>query len=539
MQDFFKQQAEWLKTWQEQQQTLTKQYAAWGEGLAQGAPGDFSQQVPGNFEELVKAQQELFEQFTGFGQQMQQNLQQLWGDKLPEELLRQFNFNLLQEFYKNWLGNMKFPGGLSNPFMPGQNWTDPTGFLNDFMKNEHPFFSTFSNFNMADEVQKVFGMFGMLQGSKMPGGDLFSQLFTTYQGFFNQLANTGTSKGFDKLLETFNSWKDQSDKYLLAPQVGINREMTQDFSKIISLSLAYFESFAKMGKLIEETARKSGNRFQAKLVERSLNNEPPIKFTDFCNLWTKENEAVFLEVFGSEGFANTQADLASAGLRLKMQIDKLVEKMIDQTPIALKRDVDLAAGEIMQLKRDLRQSRKQQAVLAAECRIAQDAAAASEARFVQIEAALTKAQTLAENAEKTTKEEVAASEKRFKQMEAALAKAQTLAENAEKTAKEEVAAGDKRFKQMEATLTKVQSLAENAEKSAKDAVASPSTSVEAVAAAPKKTAATATKKTPAAAAQKTTKTTAKKASKTTAKKTATTTAKKASGTKKSSGSPTK
>jgi len=496
MQDFFKQQAEWLKTWQEQQQTLTKQYAAWGEGLAQGAPGDFSQQVPGNFEELVKAQQELFEQFTGFGQQMQQNLQQLWGDKLPEELLRQFNFNLLQEFYKNWLGNMKFPGGLSNPFMPGQNWTDPTGFLNDFMKNEHPFFSTFSNFNMADEVQKVFGM---LQGSKMPGGDLFSQLFTTYQGFFNQLANTGTSKGFDKLLETFNSWKDQSDKYLLAPQVGINREMTQDFSKIISLSLAYFESFAKMGKLIEETARKSGNRFQAKLVERSLNNEPPIKFTDFCNLWTKENEAVFLEVFGSEGFANTQADLASAGLRLKMQIDKLVEKMIDQTPIALKRDVDLAAGEIMQLKRDLRQSRKQQAVLETECKIARDAVAAGEERFEQMEAALAKAQALAENAEKTTKEEVAASEKRFEQIEAALAKAQTLAENAEKTAKAEVARAGK--------------------------------SVKSAAAAPKKAATAATKKTPAAAG--------KKAATTTTKKAATTAAKKASGNKKYSGSPTK
>jgi len=194
MHDFFKQQAEWLKTWQEQQQTLTKQYAAWGEGLAQGAPGDFSQQVPGNFEELVKAQQELFEQFTGFGQQMQQNLQQLWGDKLPEELLRQFNFNLLQEFYKSWLGNMKFPGGLSNPFMPGQNWTDPTSFLNDFMKNEHPFFSTFSNFNMADEVQKVFGMFGMLQGSKMPGGDLFSQLSPPIRAFSTSWPTPGQAR---------------------------------------------------------------------------------------------------------------------------------------------------------------------------------------------------------------------------------------------------------------------------------------------------------------------------------------------------------
>ena len=498
MQDFFKQQADWLKTWQEQQQTLTKQYAAWGEGLAQAAPGDSSQQVPGNFEELVKAQQELFEQFTGFGQQMQQNLQQLWGDKLPSELLRQFNFNLLQEFYKNWLGNMKFPGGLSNPFMPGQNWTDPASFMNDFMKNEHPFFSTFSNFNIAEEVQKVFGMFGMLQGAKMPGGDLFSQLFTTYQGFFNQLANTGTSKGFDQLLETFTSWKDQADQYLLAPQVGINRETAQEFSKITSLSLAYIEAFAKMGKLIEETARKSGNRFQAKLVERSLNNDPPVKFTDFCSLWTKENEAVFIEVFGSEGFAKTQADLASAGLRLKIQTDKLVEKMIDQTPIALKRDVDLAAGEIIQLKRDLRQSRKQHAALETECKIARDA--------------------------------VAAGEERFEQMEAALAKAQALAENAEKTAKAAVAADEERFKQMEATLAKVQALAENAEKTAKAEVARPGKSVKG-AAAPKKAATAATKKTPAAAG--------KKASTTTTKKAATTAAKKASGNKKSSGSPTK
>jgi len=491
MQDFFKQQAEWLKVWQEQQQKLTKQYAAWGEGLAQAVPGDSSQQVPGNFEELIKAQQELFEQFTGFGQQLQQNLQQLWGDKLPPELLRQFNFNLLQEFYKNWLGSMKFPGGLSNPFMPGQNWTDPTSFLNNFMKNEHPFFSTFSNFNMADEIQKVFGMFGMLQGANLPGGDMFSQLFTTYQGFFNQLTNTGTSKGFDKLLETFNSWKDQADKYLLAPQVGINRETAQELSRMVSLSLAYMEAFAKMGKLIEETARKSGNRFQAKLVERSLNNEPPIKFTDFCNLWTKENEAVFLEVFGSEAFAKTQADLASAGLRLKMQADKLVEKMIDQTPIALKRDVDLAAGEIIQLKRDLRQSRKQQAALAAECTAVREA--------------------------------LAAGEERYQQMEAALAKAQSLAEDAGKSAKAEVAAAEKRFKQMESAMAKLQVLAANAEKTAKAASARPSKPAESVAAAPKKTAAVAAKKAPA----------------TGAKKAAKPAAKKASGNKKSTGTPTK
>jgi len=403
MQDFFKQQAEWLKTWQGQQQELTKQYASWGEDLTKGFQGATTQQIPGNFEELLKTQQDLLAQFTQFGSTLQQNLQQAWGDKMPTELLQQFKFNMLQEFYKSWLGNMKFPGGLQNPFMGSQNWADPSSFLNNFINQEHPFFSTFSNNNMTDQLQKMFGMFGMLQGSKVPGGDLYSQMFTRFQDIFNQLGNAGSNQSFDKLLETFTSWKEQTDNYLLAPQVGINRETAQDVSKAISLSFDFVKSFAIMSKMIEKTARKSGNRFQAKLVERSLNNEPPIKFSDFCNLWTKENEAVFLDVFASEEYANIQAEFSAAGFRLKIQMNKLIEKALADTPIAMKRDVDLAAKEIMQLKRDLRQARKLQQEQAADVVAARNAAAASEQRFQALEAALAKVQTLAENAEQAAK----------------------------------------------------------------------------------------------------------------------------------------
>jgi hypothetical protein len=510
MQDYFKQQAEWLNTWQEQQQKLTKEYASWSENLTQGFEGATEQQIPTNFEDLLKSQQELFEQFTRFGTDLQQSIQQTWGDKLPEELLRQFNFNLLQEFYKSWLGNMKFPGGLQNPFMGGQNWADPSSFLNSFMKQEHPFFSTFSSCNLADELQKMFGMFGSLQGSSLPGGDLYSQIFTTYQGFFNQLASTGTSQGFDKLLETFSSWKEQTDKYLLAPKTGIHRETAQDLSKAISLSLDYVQSFATMGKLIEETARKSGNRFQAKLVERSLNNEPPIKFSDFCSLWTKENEAVFLEVFGSEEYAKIQGEFGAAEMRLKIQINQLVEKVLDQTPIALKRDVDLAAGEIQQLKRELRKSRKQQQELATEARVAQEVAAAGEQRFQELEAALTKVQSLAENTERAAKSAVELQTRKLQQELAAETKA----------AQEAAAAGEQRFQVLESVLAKVKAMAENAEQAAKSAVAPQSKPADkATAATTKKATAATTKKATAATTKKATAATTKKATVATTQKT--------------------
>ena len=436
MEDFFKQQAGWLSTWQEQQQKLTQQYAQWGEEFTKGVTGAAQQQIPTNVEELLQAQQDLLKQFTGFGGELQQKIQQLWGDKLPAELLRLFNFNILQEFYKSWLGNMKFPGGLQNPFMGGQNWADPSSFLNSFMGKENPFFSAFNSGNLTDNFQQLFGL---LQGTKLPGGDLYNQMFTTYQGFFNQLSSTATGQGFDKLLETFTRWQEQTEQYLLAPHVGIHRETAHDFSKAISLTLDYIRSFAVMAKLMEASARKSGNRFQAKLVERSLNNEPPIKFGDFCSLWTKENEAVFLDVFGSEEYAKTQREFTSAGLRLKLQVNKLVEKVLDQTPIALKRDVDLAAKEILQLKRDLRQSRKQHQQLATEVKTAQEAVAASEQRAQTLEASLAKVEQEAlainQRLETSLTKIQQQSLTKIQALEQSLAKVQKLAETAEHTAK--------------------------------------------------------------------------------------------------------
>ena len=437
MEDFFKDQAKWLSTWQEQQQKLVQQYAKWGEDLTKEFTESAQRQAPINFEDVVKAQQDLFEQFSQFSKELQNNIFQMWGDKLPKELLQQFNFTILQEFYRNWVSNMKFPGGLQNPFMDGQGWLDPSRLLKSLMNQEHPFSSVFNNFDFTKDFHKLFGL---LQGPALPGGDLYSQLFMTYQGFFNQLANTGTRQGFDKLIESFATWKDQADKYLLAPQVGIHRETAQDFSKAISLSLDYIKTFANMTKLMEETARKAGNRFQARLVERSLNNEPPIKFHDFCSLWTVENEAIFLDVFGSEEFAKTQKEFVSAQMRLKIQLNKLAEKALEQTPIALKRDIDLAAKEILQLRRDLRQSKKRQQELKDEAKAAYNAATAAEQRLQTLEVSLKKLQTLeaaqvaAEAAEKRL-QKLEANLEKLQKLDAAFEKVQTQAEAAEKTAK--------------------------------------------------------------------------------------------------------
>ncbi|MCK4537107.1 MAG: hypothetical protein KAT93_08840 [Desulfuromonadales bacterium] len=145
----------------------------------------------------------------------------------------------------------------------------------------------------------------------------------------------------------------------MAPKVGVNREIAHEISKGLTLSLDYVQSYDRMARLMEATFRKAGTRFQAKLSELALKDEPVTKFTDFCTLWTDENEAVFREVLGSKEFAKIQGEFVSAGNWLKIQWRNLAEKALEPTPIALNRDLDLAIAEIHQLKRDMRSLKRE------------------------------------------------------------------------------------------------------------------------------------------------------------------------------------
>ena len=66
MEDFFKDQAKWISAWQDQQQKLVQQYAKWGEDLSKEFTEAAQRQAPANFEDVVKVQQDLFEQLSQF-----------------------------------------------------------------------------------------------------------------------------------------------------------------------------------------------------------------------------------------------------------------------------------------------------------------------------------------------------------------------------------------------------------------------------------------------------------------------------------------
>src|SRR6185369_16621659 len=244
---------------------------------------------------------------------------------------------------------------------------------------------------------------GMMLGTLGKEEGAFSDILNGYQDFFSKMYESTTAQSTEKLTEVFDTWAKEMEKQLSAPKLGINRELAHDMSQLLVLSQDYIRTYSKMARIVESTSRKAGIRFQSKLSEAAHNTKPVNKFVDLCALWSVENETVFTEVMGSEEFAKLQGDFLDAGHRLKIHLNILTERALEPTPIALKRDLDLAIAEITQMKRDMRILQRELRENGKETRMAREAQAAAEVELKRAKTALSAAEVAAQVApEKTT-----------------------------------------------------------------------------------------------------------------------------------------
>ncbi len=453
MQDFFKQQIDWLKGWQVNQENLNKQYAGWSEEWM-GMLG--KKKDSGFFEGWQKGQKDLEAQFKEFSKRLNEMISKSWSGKISPEALKFLDMTFFEEFYKNWLSSLEMPGGVKNPLGMDAGWQQATGFLRTLLEKDNPFFSSFSANKVADQLSHLFGL---LQGALGKEKGVFGDILGGYQELFGKLFESTSALGIEKLSESFKFWSGEMEKHLSAPKLGINRELAQEISHALVLSQDYVKKYCKMARLVEETSRRAGGRFQTKLSELALSGKPVDKFVDLCALWAVENETVFLEVMGTEGFATLQGEFIDAGNRLKIQGNKLAEKALESTPIALKRDLDLAIGEIQLLKREMRTFRRELKDARQEALEARNAQAAASEEVKKAKAAAKAAEVAAQEETKKAKAaikavEVAAREE-IKQAKAELKSAE--AANREKAKKEKAAsvAPAKRAKNTDAPLLSV------------------------------------------------------------------------------------
>ncbi len=353
MQEFFKQQADFAKIWQGNQEEMTKQYTGWTEKWWEDTLGN-KQKAPDFSAGWFKTQQTIMERFQELGDRMNGLVHD--GDNFSNDYLKLMNLRLFEENYKNFLANMGTALGVPLATGDAGAWQEAGNLYRSFMEKGNPLLSALGITKIADAINNTLGI---LQGSWGQGENTLIDVMKNYQNLMGGLSEKATSLSIDGLIENLDACKQQIEKYLSAPPLGLNREIIQDAAKGLELSLDYVLAYGKLAKVAEAASRQASAAFQKSLSEMAANKKPVAKFTELFALWTKESEPVIIDFLRSEEFAKSQGDFIDAGHRLNIQWTRLAEKVLEPTPVALKRDLDLAIAEIHRLKREMRSLRQE------------------------------------------------------------------------------------------------------------------------------------------------------------------------------------
>ncbi len=91
-----------------------------------------------------------------------------------------------------------------------------------------------------------------------------------------------------------------------------------------------------------------------KMDELRAQSKAPSSFREFYDLWWRNNEETYLQLFKTESFGRMFSEMVDAGARLKKRLDDIMTSVVSLWPIPTQKDMDSVYKSIYQLKKDHR-----------------------------------------------------------------------------------------------------------------------------------------------------------------------------------------
>ncbi len=353
MDDFMKNSASWLKTWQDSQEQLGRQYQEWEQQFKSQAASE-KQKVEDAGEKIAaqwaKAQSDLTEHLMGMGKKYQKEFVGQFGEKQQSEIFNSMGMNIFQEIFKQWINSSStansFPGAdMFSGFGGNQN-----SFMWDFYQKNSPFKMFGQSENIMGDFQKNFeNSYEYLKGFNAPLAEM-SKNFAENLNSFGKSGLDGNRESFESYLSEFEL---KFRKLLTSQKLGVDREITQKICDGILLFLDYAKSRGKISQLIMNASTKSSESISQKLIAMAKEGSTP-GFKELIKLWTSETEGVFMELLDNPEYAKLQGECTGAYYKYKTISNQIAETSLRESPFAMKSDLDLTIGEIHKFKGDLK-----------------------------------------------------------------------------------------------------------------------------------------------------------------------------------------
>lgn len=167
-----------------------------------------------------------------------------------------------------------------------------------------------------------------------------------------------------KLGEFFELWRSQFDKtfgaIILSPSFGLNKELIEQQSRAFDTFIDMVLLSADFTSRIFAVQNENLDEMVQKYLEMTEKGIQPKTFNEFYTYWSNELEKVFDSYFATPEYSKLLGQLSTAAMEYKIEVQKLIERYLADTPIVTRSEINSLYKTIYELKKELKAMKKAQ-----------------------------------------------------------------------------------------------------------------------------------------------------------------------------------
>lgn len=145
-----------------------------------------------------------------------------------------------------------------------------------------------------------------------------------------------------------------------SPVVGASKEIVEQNNRAVD---AMVDMMIAMSDFLAHSMGVAFSKSQEILedyFEKLKNGEvESMYFNDFYKMWSSNVEGAMEKYFFSDELSELIARATDSAMVFKVEFDKVVEKALEESPIVTKNEVDNVYKNVYELKREVRELKKQ------------------------------------------------------------------------------------------------------------------------------------------------------------------------------------
>lgn len=203
--------------------------------------------------------------------------------------------------------------------------------------------------------------------------DLIKKYYETTTNFYapwidnadelQELFVEGISGDSSKLSDFFGLVRDHFNKtfgaVLTSPSIGLNKRLVEQQSKTFDTMLNMLIISSDLSSRICAVQNEHVGSIIEKYFNLVENGTEAKSFNDFAEYWTSEIEKVYESYFATEEYAKLLGQLSTTAMEYKIEMNKLMEHYLEDTPIVTRSEMDSFYKTVYDLKKEIKALRKE------------------------------------------------------------------------------------------------------------------------------------------------------------------------------------